>query len=93
MMYYLYVFTRYCIARRAKLKNQPTLGHSPGEAACPNVGLFVDSHTQKGILCVNGGEGCTYFLGVKAASDMELQPFVLFQKNGGNLKCGPPIDI
>ena len=33
----------------AKLKNWPTLGHSPGEAACPNVGLIIDSHTQQGM--------------------------------------------
>ena len=51
------LFTRKCGAGRAKLKNRPTLRHSPGpgEAACPNVGLFIDSHTQQGISRVNGG--------------------------------------
>ncbi len=34
------VFAHMCAAGRAKFKNQPTLAHSPGEAACPNVGLF-----------------------------------------------------
>ncbi len=40
------LFTRKCGAGRAKLKNQPMLWHSPGEAACPNVGLIIDSNTQ-----------------------------------------------
>jgi hypothetical protein len=43
-----------------KLKNRPTVGHSPGEVACPNVGLSIDSHEnheQQGILRVNWGEG------------------------------------
>ncbi len=43
------VFPRSCAAGRAKFKNQLTLRHSPGEVACPNIGLFIDSHGQQGI--------------------------------------------
>jgi hypothetical protein len=56
----------------SQLKNLPVSGHSPGEAACPNIGQFIDSDAQRGILPVNragervhlenhhleGGEGC-----------------------------------
>jgi len=70
------------------------LGHSPGEAAFPNVGLFLDSHAQKGILRVTGGEGGAplrggggkkrlTFPGVKAASDVELQPIFFYSKKTG----------
>ncbi len=43
------VFARSCAAGRAKFKNWPMLGHCPGEGACPNVSLFIDSHGQQGI--------------------------------------------
>ncbi len=43
------VFAQLCAAKRAKFKNWPTLGHSPGEVACPNTGLLIDSHEQQGI--------------------------------------------
>ncbi len=43
------VFARLHATGRAKCKNQLMLGHSPGEVACPNVGLFIDSHDQQGI--------------------------------------------
>jgi hypothetical protein len=43
------VFAQSCAAGRAKFENWPTLGHSPEEVACPNVGLFIDSQEQQGI--------------------------------------------
>ncbi len=48
-----------CNAERTKLQHRSLLGHSPGEAACPNVGQSNDSQVQRGILPVNGGGGCT----------------------------------
>ena len=55
MIYQVYEFARKCAAGRAKLKNRPPQWHSPGEAACPFVGLLIDSHGERRILCVNGG--------------------------------------
>ena len=93
MIYYFFGFARYCIARRAKLKNWPTLEHSPGEAACSNVERYMDSHARRGILRANGGGGWSTivrgeeggggnkrlpFPGLKAASDVELQLICFF---------------
>jgi hypothetical protein len=38
-------------------KSANVRGHSPGKMACPNVGLFIDSHAQQGILHANGRGG------------------------------------
>ncbi len=52
------LFVQKCNTGRTKLENWLTLGHSPGEVACPNVMQFIDSHAQRGILPVNRGGGC-----------------------------------
>ena len=85
------VFARLCATERAKFKNWPMSRHSPGEAACPKAGLFIDSHAQKGILRANRGGGgvehhCEGIGGrsevaawaEKVMDDVELWPFFLF---------------